>query len=122
MLSELIQLGLAWSFHGPGTELVAALLAVSAIFVIVVLLLPSTTTAMYGDRGAGGPTGRSLTAARRAQPFLVSAKIAAISSILASSSSAVAASMLPFVPDAPASLVASLTRVCSWGTSRSAGA
>jgi len=57
MLSELIQLGLAWSFHGPGTESVAALLAVSAIFVIVVLLLPSTTTALYGDRGAGGPTG-----------------------------------------------------------------
>ena len=57
----------------------------------------------------------SLTGRRSDQPFLVSAKIAAISSILASSSSAVDASMLPFVPAAPASLVASLNRVCSCG-------
>ena len=56
MLSQLIQLGLAWSFHGPGTEAVAAVLAGSAIFVIVVLVLPSTTTALYGERGAGGTT------------------------------------------------------------------
>jgi hypothetical protein len=56
MLSELIQAGLAWSFHGPGTEVVAVLLAVSAIFVIVVLVLPSTTAALYGERGAGDPT------------------------------------------------------------------
>ena len=46
----------------------------------------------------------------RPQAFLVSQKIAAISSILASSSSALAASLLPLVPVAPASLVASLTR------------
>ena len=52
MLSELIQVGLAWSFHGPGTDPVAPLLAVSALFVIVVLVLPSTTTALYGDREA----------------------------------------------------------------------
>ena len=50
-----------------------------------------------------------------AQAFLVSQKISAISSILASSSSAFAASSSPLVPVAPASLVASLTRVCSCG-------
>src|SRR5882762_9914598 len=43
-----------------------------------------------------------------AQACLVSQKILEISSILASSSSATAESMLPFVPPAPASLVASL--------------
>jgi hypothetical protein len=59
MLAELIQLGLAWSFHGPGTEVVAALLAVTAIFVVVVLVLPSTTTALYGERGADDPAGRT---------------------------------------------------------------
>jgi hypothetical protein len=58
MLSELIQLGLAWSFHGPGTDVVALLLAVSAIFVIAVLVLPTTTTALYGERGGGGTTSR----------------------------------------------------------------
>lgn len=51
MLAELIQLGLSWSFHGPDTEWIAALLAVSAGFVIVVLLLPSTTVALYGAQG-----------------------------------------------------------------------
>ena len=54
-------------------------------------------------------------AVRGGQAFLVSAKMRAISSILASSSSALAASSSPLVPDAPASLVASLTRVCSSG-------
>src|SRR5262249_55113493 len=50
-----------------------------------------------------------------AHAFLVSQKISAISSILASSSSALAASISPLVPVAPASLVASLTRVWSCG-------
>jgi len=59
MLSQLIQLGLAWSFHGPGTELVAAVLAAGAIFVIVVLVLPTTTLALYGAKRPGGPTGHS---------------------------------------------------------------
>ena len=47
--------------------------------------------------------------------FLVSQKISAIWSILASSSSALARSLEPLVPVAPASLVASLKRVCSSG-------
>ncbi len=59
MLFELIQLGLAWSIHGPGNDVVAVLLAVSAIFVIVVLLLPTTTAALYGERGTGDPAGRA---------------------------------------------------------------
>ena len=59
VMAQLIQLGLAWSFHGPGTEAVAVLLAVSAIFVIVVLLLPSTTAALYGEGRAGDTPGRA---------------------------------------------------------------
>jgi len=54
MLSQLIQLGLAWSFHGPDTDWVATLLAVSAIVVVVVLVLPSTTVALYGEHRANG--------------------------------------------------------------------
>src|SRR5690606_34287179 len=50
-----------------------------------------------------------------AQAFFVSQKISAISSILASSWSATSASRVPFAPEAPASLVASLTSVCSCG-------
>ncbi len=49
MLAQLIQLGVAWSFHGPGTDWLAVLLAVAAGFVVVVLLLPATTVALYGD-------------------------------------------------------------------------
>lgn len=52
MLSQLIQLGLAWSFYGPGTEWVAALLAGSAVVVVVILVLPSTTTTLYGRSAA----------------------------------------------------------------------
>ncbi len=47
--------------------------------------------------------------------FFVAQKISAISSILASSWSATSASRLPFAPEAPASLVASLTSWCSCG-------
>jgi hypothetical protein len=49
------------------------------------------------------------------QPCLVSQKILAISSILASSSSALATSLLPLVPAAPANLVASLNSSFSCG-------
>ncbi len=51
VLAQLIQLGLAWSFHGSGTDWVAILLAVPAIFVVVVLMLPGSTTALYGQSG-----------------------------------------------------------------------
>ena len=54
--------------------------------------------------------------------FLVSQKISAIWSILARSSSALATSLEPLVPVAPASFVASLKRVCSWGYFSKCGA
>ena len=60
--------------------------------------------------------------ARARYAFLVSAKIAAISSIFASSSSALATSKVPLVPAAPASLVASLIRVCRSGNAAKWGA
>lgn len=56
MLAQLIQLGVAWSFHGPGTDWLAALLAVTAGFVVVVLLLPATTLALYGHEDPGDAT------------------------------------------------------------------
>ncbi len=86
---------------------------------------PSPRPDLREPRVAEHPTGRprpwprapprGLRGAEGGQAFLVSAKMRAISSILASSSSALAASSSPLVPDAPASLVASLTRVCSSG-------
>lgn len=49
VLAQLIQLGLGWSFYGPGTYWVTALLGVPALFALIVLLLPSTTVALYGQ-------------------------------------------------------------------------
>ena len=66
-------------------------------------------------REPAGVVERGRQTSRGSQAFLVSAKISAISSILASSSSALAASNVPLVPAAPASLVASLTSVWSCG-------
>lgn len=53
VLSQLIQLGLAWSFHGSGTTWVAVLLAVPAVVVLVIMLRPGTTAALYGEQSAG---------------------------------------------------------------------
>ena len=54
LLAQLIQLGLAWGFHGTRTDWITVLLAVPALFVAVVLLLPATTrppcTALRGRR------------------------------------------------------------------------
>jgi hypothetical protein len=76
--------------------------------------LPPLADSVRTEAATDGPTCRSATG-RGAQAFLVSQKISAISSIFASSSSALPASISPLVPVAPASLVASLTKVCSWG-------
>jgi hypothetical protein len=48
LLAQLIQLGLAWNFLGPSTNWVAVLLAVPALFVAAMLVLPATTVALYG--------------------------------------------------------------------------
>jgi hypothetical protein len=53
VLSQLIQLGLAWSFHGSGTSWVAVLLAVPAVVVLVIMVRPGTTAALYGEQSAG---------------------------------------------------------------------
>ncbi len=49
VLSQLIQLGIAWSFYGGSTTWVALLLAVPAAVVVVISVRPSTTSALYGD-------------------------------------------------------------------------
>jgi hypothetical protein len=53
VLAQLIQLGVAWSFHGNSTDWVAILLAVPAVAVLVVVLAPATTDALYGSRHSG---------------------------------------------------------------------
>jgi hypothetical protein len=54
LLTQLIQLGLAWSFVGSGTTWVAVLLAIPAVFVAVVLILPATAEVLYGPVGRDG--------------------------------------------------------------------
>ena len=54
LLAQLIQLGLAWSFVGSSTTWVAVLLAVPAVFVAVVLVLPATAEVLYGPSRRGG--------------------------------------------------------------------
>jgi hypothetical protein len=53
VLTQLIQLGVAWSFAGDPTTWVSVLLAVPAVAVLAVALAPSTTLALYGRRGTG---------------------------------------------------------------------
>ena len=48
VLSQLIQLGIAWSALGGGTTWLAVLLVVPAVVVLVIMLRPATTAALYG--------------------------------------------------------------------------
>lgn len=54
VLAQLIQLGVAWSFHGGLSTWITVALAVPAIIVLIVVFSPDTTTALYGQRAAGG--------------------------------------------------------------------
>jgi hypothetical protein len=54
VLTQLIQLGIAWSFAGRDTAWLAVALAVPALLVLAVVLAPATTSALYdeaADRG-----------------------------------------------------------------------
>jgi hypothetical protein len=51
LLAQLIQLGLAWSFFGSSTAWVAVLLAVPAVVVAAILVLPATAEVLYGPSG-----------------------------------------------------------------------
>ena len=50
VLTQLIQLGVAWSFAGGDTRWVSVVLAIPALGVLVAMLMPSTTEALYGRR------------------------------------------------------------------------
>jgi hypothetical protein len=50
VLTQLIQLGVAWSFAGGDTRWIAVILTVLAVAVLAVLLAPSTTEVLYGRR------------------------------------------------------------------------
>jgi hypothetical protein len=54
VLAQLIQLGIAWSFVSRSTAWLSVLLAVPAALVLVVVLAPSTTSALYGGESADG--------------------------------------------------------------------
>jgi hypothetical protein len=49
VLAQVIWLGLAWSFRGGGTTVVALVLAVVALVVLVGALHPASTDALAGD-------------------------------------------------------------------------
>lgn len=50
VMTQLIQLGVAYSFYGNDTVWVAVILGAAAIVVLAVMLAPSTTTLLYGRR------------------------------------------------------------------------
>jgi hypothetical protein len=50
VLTQLIQLGVAWSFAGGDTRWVSVLLAIPALGVLAAMLAPSTTEVLYGQR------------------------------------------------------------------------
>jgi hypothetical protein len=50
VLTQLIQLGVAWSFAGGSTRWVSVALALPALAVLAVMLSPSTTGVLYGRR------------------------------------------------------------------------
>jgi hypothetical protein len=50
VLTQLIQLGVAWSFAGGDTRWVSVVLAVPALGVLAAMLAPSTTEVLYGRR------------------------------------------------------------------------
>lgn len=52
VLAQLIQLGVAWSFHGHDTNWVAVSLVVPAVAVLVVVLSAPTTDVLYGRKRA----------------------------------------------------------------------
>lgn len=49
VLAQLIQLGVAWSFRGGDTGTVSVVLTVSAVVVLVLVLLPSSTAVLLDD-------------------------------------------------------------------------
>ncbi|MDP3967529.1 MAG: hypothetical protein Q8Q02_04560 [Nocardioides sp.] len=49
VLAQLIQLGVAWSFRGGDTAGVSVALTVSALVVLVLVLLPSSTAVLLDD-------------------------------------------------------------------------
>ncbi len=51
VLTQLIAMGVGWSFYGGSTVWVTAVLFVWAIAVLAIVFSPSTTTALYGRRG-----------------------------------------------------------------------
>ena len=51
VLTQLIQLGVAWSFAGGDTRWVSLVLVVPAVGVLAAMLAPSTTDVLYGQRG-----------------------------------------------------------------------
>jgi hypothetical protein len=53
-LVQLIQLGIAWNFAGRSTAWLAVALAVPALLVLVAVLAPSTTSALYGSKLSDG--------------------------------------------------------------------
>lgn len=54
VMAQLIQLGVAWSFRGGESDLVAAALAVVAVVVLVGVFHPASLRALSGEDGTAG--------------------------------------------------------------------
>ncbi|HEX4976787.1 MAG TPA: hypothetical protein VFV40_02875 [Nocardioides sp.] len=54
VMAQLIQLGVAWSFRGGASDLVAAALASVAVVVLVGVFHPASLRALSGDEGRTG--------------------------------------------------------------------
>ena len=54
VMTQLIALGVGWSFRGGGTAWVTVVLFVWAAAVLAIVLSPTATTALYGERGTFG--------------------------------------------------------------------
>jgi hypothetical protein len=50
VMTQIIQLGVAWSFYGHDTVWLTAILGVVAVAVLAIMLAPTTTTLLFGER------------------------------------------------------------------------
>lgn len=55
LMAQLVQLGVAWSFRGATTAVVAGVLAVIAVVGLVAIAHPATSRALDPDGAAAGP-------------------------------------------------------------------
>jgi hypothetical protein len=61
VMTQVIHLAVAWSFRGGDTSVVSWVIGVPAVVVLVLVLSPPTTQALFGDEDDGESTSREPT-------------------------------------------------------------